>query len=111
VITDSSALVLSIGCLDHVDSVDLGMRWAVKEAETILHLRISASEAPTRWAFRSSCVIGVEHTATILRVVKTPPGQAALGSTVRFVQDPAGSSYAPDQMPVADFLSALQASL
>lgn len=153
--TTRVALVLSIGCLENVDYVDQGMRVAIKEADTILHFRISASETPTRWSFRGSCVIGTEHTATVLRVVKTSPAQVSSGSTLRFVQDSTDSPYAPgqeyvallrweagvdryrpvapffmfpvrdgrviwtrtdvpalkDQMPVADFLSALEAAL
>jgi hypothetical protein len=152
--TTSVALVLSLACLAQVDSVDPGIPWAVKEADTILYLRILASGAPTRWSFSDWCVIGTEHTATVLQVVKTVPMQAALGSAVRFVQLPEGSPYAPgqeyvamlrweaaaeryrtvgrfmfpvrdgrviwtrtdvpalkDEMPVADFISALQAAL
>jgi len=45
------ALVLSLGCLDIIDYVDLGIRSAVEQADTIVHLRIAASEAPTRWTF------------------------------------------------------------
>ena len=153
--TTSVTLVLSLGCLGNVDSVDLGIPWAVKEADTILHLRISASGAPTRWSFGDGCVVGTEHTATVLRVVKTLPAQAASEGTLQFVQPPEGSPYAPgqeyvamlqweavaeryfslapffmfpvrdgrvmwtrtdvpalkDEMPVADFISALQAAL
>jgi hypothetical protein len=100
--TSTVNLVLAIGCLAEVVYVDLGIPWAIQEADAILHLRILASGPAKRWTFRDSCLIGAEYTATRIRVLKIPPGQGLSWSTIRFVQEGIGrAAYSTGQEYVA----------
>ena len=92
-------LVLPIGCLNEVLYVDQGVLWAIHEADAVLHLRISETERPTQWTFRSTCLIGAQHRATLVQALRIPPGRGSRGSTIRFVQE--GSPYPRGQEYVA----------
>jgi hypothetical protein len=83
--TVTVTLVLELGCLDEVLYVDRGMAWAIQQADTIVHLRISASAEPKEWSFGENCLIGVEHTATVLQAAKSSPLGTASQNVVRFV--------------------------
>ena len=94
-------LILPIGCLAEVVYVDLGIHWAIPEADAILHLRITESGPAKRWTLRDSCLFGSEFTATPIRVVKFPARQGSPGGTMRFVQEGADRAYSPGQEYVA----------
>ena len=90
-------LVLSVGCLDQVVYADMGILWALHEADAVLHLRITGAEPRIQWPFRTICLIGTEHRATLVRALAIPPGRGSPGNTIRFVQEgspyPAGQEY------------------
>jgi hypothetical protein len=153
-LTTTVSLGLAYECFEFLDAVDMGTPRHVREADTIVHLRILAVGARTEWSFGDRCMLANEHTAAVLRVVKTSPAQNRLGDTLRFVQLAGDPSYASgeeyvallkweaaaethrtitgfymfpirdgrvifkrtdvpalkDQMPVADFVSALKAT-
>jgi hypothetical protein len=151
-LTITIPFTLALGCLGEILHVDMGTPWGIKEADAVVYLRIVASRPPMEWSFGNSCIIGVEHTATVLRVAKTSAYQPDAGARLRFVNQDAyarGQEFvallkwdaaaarhftmAPfymfpvrngrvtytrtdmpalrDQMPVADFVSALKAAL
>jgi hypothetical protein len=94
-------LVLSPGCLATYDVVDLGMQWAVTEADTIVHVRITGAGAPARWSLGDYCVVGTEYTAAVLRVLKRPPAITDSGSLVRFIVPGRSPLYAAGNEYVA----------
>jgi hypothetical protein len=93
--------VLSPGCLATYDVVDLGMQWAVTEADTIVHVRITGAGAPARWSLGDYCVVGTEYTAAVLRVLKRPPAITDSGSLVRFIVPGRSPLYAAGNEYVA----------
>jgi hypothetical protein len=104
--------VLEPGCAYHIDYVDLGLPWALQEADAIVHLQISESGTAERWKIGDWCVIGSEHVGTLIHSLKMPPQQESSATTIRFLQEGAGrlpgdrrsageTPYAPGQEYVA----------
>jgi hypothetical protein len=95
---------LTIGCVDEAVRVDLGLAWALREADAIVQIRISESRPPERCPVTGFCVC-TEHVAVANRVLKAPLRDASL-TTIRFLQEGTGDigaekRYAPGQEYVA----------
>lgn len=91
---------LPLGCLYEVVYVDLGTSAAVQGAGVILHLRITGSGSQQRWDGSGGCFVGHEYSATPLRVLMSPPGQALTAGTVRLLES-GPVHYRPGQEYVA----------
>jgi hypothetical protein len=100
-LTTIVSLGLAYECFEFLDAVDMATLWGVRGADTIVHLRILAVGARTEWSFGDRCMLANQHTATVLRVVKTSPAQNQLGDALRFVQRAGDPSYAPGEEYVA----------
>jgi hypothetical protein len=92
---------LQIGCVaETLWTHGPALAMVLREADTIVHLRISAVGATERLTFGDTCLIGAEYQAVPVRFVGDPVPPASLGS-IRFVQEGEKPWYAPGQEYVA----------
>ena len=96
--TTTADFVLHPACLEEGSYVDLGMAWGLQAAQEVLHVRIGASMPPDRWIANDLCVVGVDHTATVISILNMGPDSKSIPKTIHIVKDgrvpfPMGAEY------------------
>lgn len=71
-------------CLAHVDYVDMGLPWTLREADLVAHIRVARPDAACAMSSVCSCTL---HSASVLSVLKGQPL-----SEIRMLQEGAGFS-------------------
>jgi len=79
--------VLHPACLEEGAYVDSGLRWALLAAEEIAYVRIGEASAPDRWIVNDQCIVGIDHTATVVSLVNMNKNSAAVPRTIHIVKD------------------------
>ena len=90
--------VLHPACLEEGSYVDGGLTWGLQAAQAVLHVRINAAMPPDRWIANNLCVVGIDHTATVISILNMGPDSKDIPKTVHIVKDgrvafPLGSEY------------------
>jgi len=90
--------VLHPACLEEGSYVDGGLVWGLQAAQEVLHVRIGASMPPDRWIANDLCVVGIDHTATVISILNMGPDSKTIPKTIHIVKDgrtpfPAGAEY------------------
>jgi hypothetical protein len=79
--------VLHPACLEEGSYVDGGLAWAMQAAQTVVYARIIAVSAADRWIVNDQCVVGIDHTATVLSILNTGPSSGDVTRTIHIVKD------------------------
>ena len=96
--TTTEDFVLHPACLEEGSYVDGGLAWGLQAAQAVLHVRIGASTPPDRWIANDLCVIGIDHTATVLSILNMGSDSSSIQKTIHIVKDgrvpfPSGAEY------------------
>jgi hypothetical protein len=85
--TSNTEFVLHPACLEEGSYVDGGLRWGLQAAQAILYIRFVALSDPDRWIVNDQCIIGIDHTATVLSILNMGPDSGSITKTVHIVRD------------------------
>jgi hypothetical protein len=85
--TLNTEFVLHPACLEEGSYVDGGLRWGLQAAQAILYIRFVALSDPDRWIVNDQCIIGIDHTATVLSILNMGPDSGSITKTVHIVRD------------------------
>jgi hypothetical protein len=85
--TLNTAFVLHPACLEEGSYVDGGLRWGLQAAQAILYIRFVAVSDPDRWIVNEQCIVGIDHTATVLSILNMGPDSGSITKTVHIVRD------------------------
>ena len=85
--TATADFVLHPACLEEGSYVDGGVGWALLAAQTVVYARIAAISAPDRWIVNDQCIVGIDHTATVLSILNMGPSSASVQRTIHIVKD------------------------
>ena len=79
--------VLHPACLDEGSYVDGGLTWGLQAAQAVLYVRLTAVSEPDRWIVNSQCIVGIDHTATVLSILNMGPDSGSITRTIHIVRD------------------------
>ena len=85
--TLNTEFVLHPACLEEGSYVDGGLRWGLQAAQAILYIRFVAVSDPDRWIVNDQCIIGIDHTATVLSILNMGRDSGSITKTVHIVRD------------------------
>jgi carboxypeptidase family protein len=85
--TSNTEFVLHPACLEEGSYVDGGLRWGLQAAQAILYIRFVAVSDPDRWIVNDQCIVGIDHTATVLSILNMGPDSGSITKTVHIVRD------------------------
>ena len=85
--TLNTEFVVHPACLEEGSYVDGGLRWGLQAAQAILYVRFVAVSDPDRWIVNNQCIVGIDHTATVLSILNMGPGSSSITKTVHIVRD------------------------
>ena len=85
--TATADFVLHPACLEEGSYVDGGLSWGLQAAQAILHIRIGAASAADRWIINDLCVVGIDHTATVISILNMGQESGSIPATVHIVKD------------------------
>ena len=85
--TLNTEFVLHPACLEEGSYVDGGLRWGLQAAQAILYIRFVAVSDPDRWIVNSQCIVGIDHTATVLSILNMGPDSGSITKTIHIVRD------------------------
>jgi hypothetical protein len=85
--TLNTEFVLHPACLEEGSYVDGGLRWGLQAAQAILYVRFVAVSDPDRWIVNDQCIIGIDHTATVLSILNMGAGSGSITKTIHIVRD------------------------
>ena len=85
--TLNTAFVLHPACLEEGSYVDGGLRWGLQAAQAVLYVRFAAVSDPDRWIVNNQCIVGIDHTATVLSILNMGPDSGSITKTVHIVRD------------------------
>ena len=96
--TTTLAVPLHPACLEEGSYSDGGIAWALRAAEAVAYLRIDAVEPPDRWISNDLCVVGTDHTATVVNLLNMDTVVGSVKDKIHIVRDgregfPAGTEY------------------
>ena len=83
----SAEFVLHPACLEEGSYVDGGIVWGLQAAQAVLDVRLTAVSEPDRWIIDGQCVVGIDHTATVLSILNMGPDSGSIPKTVHIVRD------------------------
>jgi len=83
----STDFVLHPACLEEGSYVDGGLRWGLQAAEAVLYVRFVAVSDPDRWIVNNQCIVGIDHTATVLSILNMGPDSGSITKTIHIVRD------------------------
>ncbi len=92
--------VLHPACLEEGSYVDGGLTWALQAAEAVVRLRIVGATPPDRWIVNDLCVVGMDHTVTVLSILNMSRDSASIPRTIHIVKD-GRMPYAPGDEYIA----------
>ena len=85
--TRNTEFVLHPACLEEGSYVDGGLRWGLQAAQAILYVRFVAVSDPDRWIVDDQCIIGIDHTATVLSILNMGPDSGTITKTIHMMRD------------------------
>src|SRR5262249_61631039 len=77
--------------LEEGSYVDGGLRWGLQAAQAILYIRFVAVSDPDRWIVNGQCIVGIDHTATVLSILNMGPDSGSITKTIHMVRDGRGA--------------------
>jgi hypothetical protein len=96
--TVAADFTLHPACLEEGSYVDGGLAWALQAAQSVLRVRIGPASEPDRWIVNDLCVVGIDHTATVLTILNMGEDSGSIPRTIHIVKDgrtpfPLGSEF------------------
>ena len=85
--TVTADFVLHPACVEEGSYVDGGLTWGLQSAQAILHIRLGAASAPDRWIVNNLCVVGIDHTATVITILNMDKESGSIPKTIHIVKD------------------------
>jgi hypothetical protein len=79
--------VLHPACLEEGSYVDGGLAWGLQAAQAVLYVRFTAVSEPDRWIVNDQCIVGIDHTATVLSILNMGPASGSIKKTIHIVRD------------------------
>jgi len=79
--------VLHPACLEEGSYVDGGLKWGLQAAQAVLYVRFVAVSDPDRWIVNNQCIVGIDHTATVLSILNMGPDSGSITKTIHIVRD------------------------
>lgn len=79
--------VLHPACLEEGSYVDGGLAWGLQAAQAVLHVRLTAVSEADRWIVNTQCIVGIDHTATVLSILNMGPDSGSILKTIHIVRD------------------------
>ena len=74
-------------CLEEGSYVDGGIIWGLQAAQAVLYVRLTAVSEPDRWIVNDQCIVGIDHTATVLSILNMGPDSGSITKTIHIVRD------------------------
>jgi len=79
---------LQPGCLEEGAYADYGLTWTLQASHAILYVTIDSADPPDRWILDGgTCLMGIDHTATVLSILNMGPDSGAVKRTIHIVKD------------------------
>jgi hypothetical protein len=85
--TANADFVLHPACLEEGSYVDGGLRWGLQAAQAILYVRFTAVSEPDRWIVDDQCIVGIDHTTTVLSILNMGADSGTIKKTIHIVRD------------------------
>ena len=85
--TASADFVLHPACLEEGSYVDGGLRWGLQTAQAILYVRFTAVSEADRWIVNNQCILGIDHTTTVLSILNMGADSGTIRKTIHIVRD------------------------
>ena len=85
--TANTEFVIHPACLEEGSYVDGGLTWGLQAAQAVLYIRFTAVSEADRWIINNQCVVGIDHTATVLSILNMGPGSGSVTRTIHVVRD------------------------
>jgi hypothetical protein len=85
--TANADFVLHPACLEEGSYVDGGLKWGLQAAQAVLYVRFVAVSEPDRWIVNDQCIVGIDHTATLLSILNMGPDSGSILKTIHIVRD------------------------
>ncbi len=83
----ATEFVLHPACLEEGSYVDGGLTWGLQAAQAVLYIHFTAVSEPDRWIVNDQCVVGIDHTATVLSILNMGSGSGTITKTIHIVRD------------------------
>ena len=74
-------------CLEEGSYVDGGIVWGLQAAQAVLYVHLNAVSEPDRWIVNGQCIVGIDHTATVLSILNMGPDSGSITKTIHIVRD------------------------
>jgi hypothetical protein len=87
-------------CLEEGSYVDGGIVWGLQAAQAVLYVRLTAVSEPDRWIVNDQCVVGIDHTATVLSILNMGVDSGSITKTIHIVRD-GRVAWTPDEEYIA----------
>jgi carboxypeptidase family protein len=85
--TANADFVLHPACLEEGSYVDGGIVWGLQAAQAVLDVRLTTVSEPDRWIINGQCIVGIDHTATVLSILNMGPDSGSITRTIHIVRD------------------------
>jgi len=85
--TATADFSLHPACLEEGSYVDGGLRWGLQAAQAVLYVRVVAVSEPDRWIVNDQCIVGIDHTLTVLSILNMGPSSGDITKTIHVVRD------------------------
>ena len=85
--TATTDFTIHPACLEEGSYVDGGTVWGLQAAQAVLYVRLTAVSEPDRWIVNDQCVVGIDHTATVLSILNMGPDSGSITKTIHVVRD------------------------
>ena len=79
--------VLHPACLEEGSYVDGGLTWGLQAAQAVLYVRLTAVSEADRWIVNRQCIVGIDHTATVLSILNMGSDSGSITRTIHIVRD------------------------
>lgn len=79
--------VVHPACLEEGSYVDGGLRWGLQAAQAVLYMRFVAVSDADRWIVNNQCIVGIDHTATVLSILNMGPDSGSITKNIHVVRD------------------------
>ena len=79
--------VVHPACLEEGSYVDGGLRWGLQAAQAVLYIRFVAVSDADRWIVNNQCIVGIDHTATVLSILNMGPDSGSITKNIHVVRD------------------------
>jgi hypothetical protein len=79
--------LLHPACLEEGSYVDGGLTWGLQSAQAVLYVRLTAVSEADRWIVNNQCIVGIDHTATVLSILNMGADSGSILKTIHIVRD------------------------